>query len=877
MSSKKYPCKFSIVTAVYNTEDYVSDAIDSVINQSIGFKDNVQLILVNDGSTDKSGEICKEYRDKYPNNIVYIEKENGGVSSARNRGLRKVKGKYVNFLDSDDKLSKNTLKEVWKFFEKHYDEIDFVSIPTKFFGASTTEHQLNYKYDKKGVFNILENPSYILFFINSAFIKHDIARKYKFDERVHYTEDAKYIHDILFENPTYGILNTTFYLYRKRENEGSAIQTSTKRKTWYLDTPQHVYLYILKEAKEKFGEIPEYFQNLIAYDMQFRMKTCTLSALSKEEQEKYLNTLQKIYSYINDDIIFEQKHSYTEHKLLALSIKYGLSIEELYQQFEYEDGDIYLKDREIVPFHKNICKITNIRIHNNKAHFTGFVRTLFSVKEVDLFLYTNEEYQKVELKQLENFSIKALDRTIFPAYSFEFSINLKDDTIVQLRFSNNDFDLASYIEMYKGLKSNYLVINDHILKFNHRSFVIRDKNHFSLFKLESYYFFNLLKNKKLNVIWKRLLYRIGKIFKNKPLWVFIERPTKGGDNAQALFEYSTKQKDNIKKVFIIDKKSEDYEKIKKVGKVIPWKSFRHLLLFLRADKLISSHANDFIINPFGRLRKYYYDLYSFDYIFLQHGITKDDISSWLNRYDKDIRLFITAAKPEYKSILEYDYGYKKDEVLLSGFPRYDKLENKTKKKILIMPTWRHYLATPIDKDGLNVRNPNFITSKYFKFYNSLINNKRLIKKLQKTGYKIKLCLHPSSIPNADDFTQNPTVDISKTICNYAKEFKEGALLITDYSSVAFDFAYLRKPVIYSHFDADKFFSNHIYERGYFDYEKDAFGPVCYNLEETIAQTIKAIDRDFKLKNKYKYRINNFFEYKDKNNSKRVYDAILNLN
>jgi glycosyltransferase involved in cell wall biosynthesis len=133
MSTKKYPYKFSIVTAIYNTEDYVSDAIESVINQTIGFEDNVQLILVNDGSTDRSGEICKEYRNRYPNNIVYIEKENGGVSSARNRGLKEVKGKYVNFLDSDDKLSKNTLEEVWKFFEKHYNEIDFVSIPIYFF------------------------------------------------------------------------------------------------------------------------------------------------------------------------------------------------------------------------------------------------------------------------------------------------------------------------------------------------------------------------------------------------------------------------------------------------------------------------------------------------------------------------------------------------------------------------------------------------------------------------------------------------------------------------------------------------------------------------------------------------------------------------
>jgi CDP-glycerol glycerophosphotransferase (TagB/SpsB family) len=264
-------------------------------------------------------------------------------------------------------------------------------------------------------------------------------------------------------------------------------------------------------------------------------------------------------------------------------------------------------------------------------------------------------------------------------------------------------------------------------------------------------------------------------------------------------------------------------------------------------------------------------------VFLQHGITKDDISGWLNKYDKDIRLFITAAKPEYQSILKNEYGYNKDEVILSGFPRYDKLKNNPKREILIMPTWRHYLATPINKNGLNVRNPDFMESNYFKFYNSLINNKKLIKKLKETNYKLKLCLHPSSIPNADDFADNPYVEISKEICDYSKEFGDGALLITDYSSVAFDFAYLRKPVIYTQFDSEKFFSNHIYEKGYFDYLENGFGPVCYNLEETVEKTILQIDNNFELEEQYVKRINNFFEYNDKNNSKRVYEAILNLN
>ncbi|MBQ8980009.1 MAG: glycosyltransferase family 2 protein, partial [Eubacterium sp.] len=68
--------KFSVVLPVYNGEEYLTEALDSVINQSIGFEDNIQFIIVNDGSTDGSADICKKYRDMYPDNIVYVEKEN---------------------------------------------------------------------------------------------------------------------------------------------------------------------------------------------------------------------------------------------------------------------------------------------------------------------------------------------------------------------------------------------------------------------------------------------------------------------------------------------------------------------------------------------------------------------------------------------------------------------------------------------------------------------------------------------------------------------------------------------------------------------------------------------------------------------------------
>lgn len=111
-----YPFKFSIITAVYNIAPYLSEAIESILCQDIGFRESVELILVDDGSTDSSGEICDHYQALYPYNIKVLHKPNGGAASARNAGIALASGKYLNFLDGDDKLSPNTLSAVYNFF-----------------------------------------------------------------------------------------------------------------------------------------------------------------------------------------------------------------------------------------------------------------------------------------------------------------------------------------------------------------------------------------------------------------------------------------------------------------------------------------------------------------------------------------------------------------------------------------------------------------------------------------------------------------------------------------------------------------------------------------------------------------------------------------
>ena len=102
--------KISVIVPVYNVEDYLRKCLDSLVNQD--FKD-YEIIVVNDGSPDNSWDIILEYEEKYSKIIRAFKKENGGLSSARNFGLEKAKGKYVCFIDSDDYVSLDFLSKLY--------------------------------------------------------------------------------------------------------------------------------------------------------------------------------------------------------------------------------------------------------------------------------------------------------------------------------------------------------------------------------------------------------------------------------------------------------------------------------------------------------------------------------------------------------------------------------------------------------------------------------------------------------------------------------------------------------------------------------------------------------------------------------------------
>jgi CDP-glycerol glycerophosphotransferase (TagB/SpsB family) len=378
-----------------------------------------------------------------------------------------------------------------------------------------------------------------------------------------------------------------------------------------------------------------------------------------------------------------------------------------------------------------------------------------------------------------------------------------------------------------------------------------------------------------------MAYHIAKRFKKKPLWIISDRPTVANDNGEAFFRYmADKNPKGINFEFVINKDCPDAKRMKKIGKVVYFDSFKYKMHFLLADKLISSQANDFVLNAFTVWEnRYIRDIANADFVFLQHGITKDDLSPWLNKRNKKIDLFITAARDEHQSILDGYYGLDESKVALTGFSRFDRLYNQKsnlKKQVLIMPTWRRSISQSYDKDNNSVYYDKFNETEYFKFFNNLINDERVLSVMREKGYTGKFALHPIHAKQIVDYQENDVFTTVKGKINYQELFSESALMITDFSSTFFDFCYLEKPIIYAQFDKEDFYAGQIYNEGYFGYEKNGFGPVCETYEDTVNTLINSINNDCVLDSEYEKRIKDFYAFNDNQNCQRIFDAIVNM-
>lgn len=364
-----------------------------------------------------------------------------------------------------------------------------------------------------------------------------------------------------------------------------------------------------------------------------------------------------------------------------------------------------------------------------------------------------------------------------------------------------------------------------------------------------------------------LISYIYRILKNDKIYLVGERKDECQDNGYHFFKYVRENHKEDKFYYCITKNSEQLKKINYLGNIVYYKSFRHYLYYILSYKLICAHVGSCTPDSPIVWKAEEKNLIRKNRIFIQHGIIKEYIPS-LIKENSSITTFICGAKPEYEFV-KNEFGYYEQNVKYLGLCRFDSLHDfKVKNQVLVMPTWRQWFGM----DGNNeMSDKEFISSQYFNSYNELINSKKLDSILEEHDMELVFYPHNEMQRYLRLFkSKYRRIKIAdKNNYDVQTLLKESKVLITDYSSVAFDFAYMKKNIIYYQFDKEKYYLNH-YNEGYFDYKRDGFGQVVNTIDELINEIRKSLYEKYK----YEERVNSFFELNDQNNCERCYDEII---
>ena len=924
---KVFPCMISVVIAVYNTAGFLEEMIDSILhqkqdilktylrkNENSIFRKQVyegvyEIILVDDGSDDGSAEICDSYAKKYPF-IKVLHKENGGVSSARNAGIAIAQGKYITFPDSDDKLSETVLEDCFTFFEEHESEISLVTYPLRFFDAQNGDHWTTYRFeDGTRILDMLHEWDKPQYFTAASFFKTDFIRNnhIDFDSNLINGEDIKFVNEVLYHDTAkIGLISTCTYWYRRRSSgEQSAIQKSKTTEQYYTPYITDALGKLMEEAKAVYGTVPKYVQYTVMGQLQWRLRSdgdgkIARSIIGEDGFFEYVNLIKELIRQIDTDVLMGQKQLFREHLYYLGKVKTDGKPQKI-----REDGNIsyYFDDCFCSDAASCYLKIEFMTIRN------GILRLECSSANLEpnctSWILSGETKIPVETYEKRDASVKVLGEIALYVETFRAEIPLNTlcysdsedlyfgSTVGGTDVIKSNIVLGKFMPISKTYSKSYYAEENWTVRLNGNKLCIWNLT--SLVELPDFEqeFENQILHRNVGnkafeeavSIRKQALNRRAWNKNGRQLWLISDRYRNADDNGEALFEFLLKQENlPVDIYFVLADDSVDYERLSQTGKVVIQDSREHMLLHLTADCIISSQADEYIIDPVWRkddLKYVYKDLYCRKrYVFLQHGVIKDDLSSWLNRYNKNIDGFICSAYKEAQSIRDYNYYYD-EQVWLTGLPRYDRLYHNEQKYIMVMPTWRKWLMQDFnaaDSDGNATKVKDDITqTDFFIFYNALLNNKELLDVCEKYGYTLCFMPHTNLRECMQCFDHDERVVFFDFDKKYRDAFAEANLLITDYSSTAMDFAYLRKPVIYAQFDKERFTSGeHTYQAGYFEYERDGFGEVVYDLEGLVKETIRCVQNGCKLDERYRKRIDNFFAYNDRNNCRRVYEEMAEL-
>lgn len=843
----KFEYDVSVIVPVYNCEDFLEETLKSVISQTYPFE-KIEIVLINDGSKDGSLNICETYSKQY-SNIKVINKENAGVSAARNDGIDSCHGKYILLLDGDDFLSKKTIFNLVKFFDNHYDEIDLVAYPLYNYTNGISRMIKKYLYYDRGtnVYDLEEYPHVNQTTVNVMLKNFDGLPRY--DTSMALAEDQKFNIECLAQKNKIGFCKEAAYYYRRHLTS----VTSTKNHPLYcFDDIMKYNEYITSTFKEN-GRCLKFVQSNTLNTLAWRLKSDQLFPHHLDEEnykiafERFLNVL----SNIEGSTIVDFPHLTNDIKAYLLKLKNDnitYTIENNSYSVAFEQNVLETGTTIAAKIHRFNC------FNNTNMHMLGFLdTTLFENTKPKMFIKYVANGETIT-KEVELFiskrSLLNNEITLGNIYAFEINLDVKNIRLMEafIEINNTKFNIEFGFNQKRNnltySKKLRLICKNNIIKISHNNIFkkILDTLLYNNFN------FPIMITKLLSIFY----------ITRKPIWIYSD--SKGViDNALYQFTHDINKNDGIKRYYIVSNPLSFFKgKLDTVDKkyIVKYKSIKHKLLFLNATKLLTSFSNVSTYSPFGKSTLKYDDVIRYKLIYLQHGILHANL---LKMYGKEYSLIdkiVTSSNFENENLIK-NYNYNNDDLIQVGMPRYgentkiDEAENK----IIYAPSWRQYLIGNLINNTRESCDTRFIESTFYKEINNILNSKEMDKLLKDNNLTLDVKLHPIFKVYQKLFNfESENIDL-----NFDNiKLDDYKIFITDFSSFQFDFVRLNRPIIYFVPDMIEFKAGlHTYRNLDLKHE-DAFGKVCLNSDTLISEIKNIISKDCTSYTPYKERMETFF-------------------
>lgn len=784
--------KFSVIIPAFNCAESISKTVESIKNQTLGFSE-IELIIVDDGSTDDTNLVLKRLQNDC-DNIVIINKSNGGVSSARNTGIRRSTGKYIAFVDADDELSDNYLSDIYKLFENSDGSIDICVSDIVY---SNGRHHWRYDYLNgiTGIFDI-EDKNYAVITTMNISIRNMYSNNELFDERLIIHEDEEFSSRILLKKKKFGFCAEAKYVY---DNKVATSATNTKLNPYYsFDQSVKMYVQLIKTNKRN-GNLERYIQALIVNDLLWKLKSNTLFSINDDIREKQLSKILPIINDIDEDILLNHPQGDLYHK------HYFLSMKSCNRKIGFQGSKLMLKlGKESIHVKDNVIYISSLRGEKEFVKIKGFFKNYITsyCNSDDIKIFALADGNVFECRKRFTYFNYHRCRTLtnnFVGFEFDVYWNKVKDLDFFVTICGKLYKINRYgFSKFCLDKKSYLRIcfNSGCIVFDVK------KSHFIVESNCNKYCVEIVADLKKDL--RVGLVDIAALFaRRRKIWIYSDREGVK-DNALIQFLADRNRKDGVKRFYVSEDNNikKDLIENQKIlpSEIIDKRSLSYQIRYLGADKIITSFVDQNFYMPIGinNYKANYANKFRPEVIYLQHGCLHAKTIHYAEEF-LDVAKVVISTKNE--EILFKELGFSDKQLIKTGAPRYhgknkkslmmDKINN-----ILYLPSWRSYLAT-VSVDNIWSVNENRVKNSNFgKGILDLFLNEKLKNLLKNNSINVDIKLHPlfmgvKSLFNDYQAKGNSDINIvdEADIENYD-------LIITDYSSVVYDAVFEGKPIVY---------------------------------------------------------------------------------